>query len=265
VFGASSSLIYDTVNNELKTPRVVLSSNVKFLENPVNGTNYVGFQAPFSVAANVLWGLPSADATIAGYALTSDAVGQLSWASRYPLWATGNVYATNDVVIALYQAEYKLMIAQSAFSSSGTPFPGGQTVALEPLYTGDWREISPCRGTTSGAFALGNRFSFGNVISPPNLGGVDQNNFNPTGLATCNVMRLTSSANLNITGLLAPSPAVAQFIMVTNLNPATITLRTASGLSTAANQFLFTANLALAQNQNVTLVYDVTTARWRNF
>jgi hypothetical protein len=229
VFGASSRLTYDTVNNELIAPKVVLSNSVTFLENPVNGTNYVGFQAPFSVATNVLWGLPSADATTAGYALTSDAVGQLQWASRYPLWATGSIYATNDVVIALYQGEYKLMIAQSAFSSSGTPFPGGQTVALEPAYTGNWREISPCRGTTSGAFALGNRFSFGNVISPPNLGGVDQNNFNPAGLAACNVMRLTSSANVNITGLLAPSPAVAQFIMVTNLNPATITLRTSSG------------------------------------
>ena len=156
------------------------------------------------------------------------------------------------------------MIAQSAFSSSGTPFPGGQTVALEPLYTGDWREISPCRGTTSGAFVLGNRFSYGNVISPL-LGGASQNNYNPTGLATCNVMRLGTSGAANISGLLAPSPAVAQCIMVTNINPISITLLASSGLSTAANQFLFTANVVLAQNQNVTLLYDVTTARWRNF
>ncbi len=54
-------------------------SDLKFLEATANGTNYVGFQAPANVASNVLWTLPATDAAVSGYALISDASGNLSW------------------------------------------------------------------------------------------------------------------------------------------------------------------------------------------
>lgn len=54
-------------------------SDARFAEATANGSNYVGFQAPASVASNILWTLPATDAAVSGYALISDASGNLSW------------------------------------------------------------------------------------------------------------------------------------------------------------------------------------------
>ena len=53
--------------------------DLRFLEADANGSNYVGFQAPANVASNVLWTLPATDASVSGFALISDASGNLSW------------------------------------------------------------------------------------------------------------------------------------------------------------------------------------------
>ena len=52
-----------------------------FKEDSANGTNYVAFQAPASVAANVTWTLPGADGT-AGQFLQTDGSGTLTWADE---------------------------------------------------------------------------------------------------------------------------------------------------------------------------------------
>lgn len=44
-----------------------------------DNSNYVGLQAPTTVASDIIWTLPAADATVSGYALISDASGTLSW------------------------------------------------------------------------------------------------------------------------------------------------------------------------------------------
>ena len=54
-------------------------SDLRFGEATGHGGNWVAFQAPSTVAANVTWTLPNADATVAGHALKSDAAGNLSW------------------------------------------------------------------------------------------------------------------------------------------------------------------------------------------
>ncbi len=46
-----------------------------------DSSNWVAFQAPATVASNVTWTLPDADATTSGFALVSDAAGVLSWAA----------------------------------------------------------------------------------------------------------------------------------------------------------------------------------------
>jgi hypothetical protein len=52
-----------------------------FKEDSANGSNYVGFQAPASVAANVVWTLPDADGT-SGQRLQTDGSGTLTWADE---------------------------------------------------------------------------------------------------------------------------------------------------------------------------------------
>ena len=54
-------------------------SDARFAEATANGSNYVGFQAPASVASDILWTLPATDAAVSGYALVSDGSGTLSW------------------------------------------------------------------------------------------------------------------------------------------------------------------------------------------
>ncbi len=53
-------------------------ADLKFFEATANGTNYVGFQAPSTIAADVLWTLPDSDGT-ANQVLTTNGSGTLSW------------------------------------------------------------------------------------------------------------------------------------------------------------------------------------------
>jgi len=65
-----------TVNNNLT---LNAQSDIRFAD--ADSSNWVAFQSPATVAANVTWTLPDADATSSGQALTSNASGVLSWAS----------------------------------------------------------------------------------------------------------------------------------------------------------------------------------------
>ena len=64
------------------TGNVILDNQVdaRFREATANGTNYVGFQAPASIPADVLWTLPSTDGTSA-QVLSTNGSGTLSWAT----------------------------------------------------------------------------------------------------------------------------------------------------------------------------------------
>jgi hypothetical protein len=55
-------------------------SNIKLYEDTDNGTNYVSFKAPDTIASNVTWTLPSADGTSA-QVLSTNGSGTLSWAT----------------------------------------------------------------------------------------------------------------------------------------------------------------------------------------
>jgi hypothetical protein len=54
-------------------------SDLRFADS--DSSNWVAFQAPATVASNVTWTLPAADAGTSGFALVSDAAGTLSWAA----------------------------------------------------------------------------------------------------------------------------------------------------------------------------------------
>lgn len=66
---------------ELRGGNASLSGGqIRLYEVITNGTNYIGFQAPDSLASNLLFELPATDGT-AGQAITTDGFGILSWAS----------------------------------------------------------------------------------------------------------------------------------------------------------------------------------------
>ena len=78
---------YDLANAALPKAGGTLTGNVnldnqvgaRFYEATANGTNYVSFQAPASIAADVLWTLPATDGA-AGQVLSTNGSGTLSWA-----------------------------------------------------------------------------------------------------------------------------------------------------------------------------------------
>lgn len=119
------------------------------------------------------------------------------------------------------------------------------------LYDGSWVSL----GTLGGAFVLTG------LISPTSLGS-DQNNYSPTGLATASLIRLTASTPVNITGLAAPALG-GQVILLANIGSNTITLKNASGSSSAANRFALSADYSLAQNKSALIWYDKTSTNWR--
>ena len=50
---------------------------VRYLDS--DSSHYVGFKSPATVSSNVVWTLPSADTSVSGYVLSSNASGVLSW------------------------------------------------------------------------------------------------------------------------------------------------------------------------------------------
>ena len=56
-------------------------ADLKLYEDTDNGTNYTGFKAPASLAADIQWTLPTADGT-ANQVLKTDGSGILSWATQ---------------------------------------------------------------------------------------------------------------------------------------------------------------------------------------
>lgn len=86
--GTITAALTGTASNNLPlaggtlTGNVILDNQVdaRFREATANGTNYVGFQAPATIAADVLWTLPATDGT-SNQVLKTDGAGTLSWSA----------------------------------------------------------------------------------------------------------------------------------------------------------------------------------------
>lgn len=103
-------------------------------------------------------------------------------------------------------------------------------------------------------------FAFTGVLAPSQITS-DQNNYNPTNLSTAAVLRLSSDALRNITGL--QGGASGRTLFVHNVGSNNIVLKDESASSTAANRFALTADLTLSADSVAILQYDSTSSRWR--
>ncbi len=112
-------------------------SNIKLYEDTDNGTNYVSFKAPDTIAANVTWTLPSADGT-SNQVLTTNGTGTLSWstASGSSQWTTSGsniYYTTGNVGIGTATPTFAtgggLQVSHSSFAS--VRVTGGSNTGLD--------------------------------------------------------------------------------------------------------------------------------------
>ncbi len=101
------------------------------------------------------------------------------------------------------------------------------------------------------------------TISPASL-SASQNDWNPTGLSGAGAIRVTSSNDIDITGLTAVGDT--RLLWIHNANASggkTITLKDESSSSTGANRFALVRDLVLSPEESAALQYDATTQRWR--
>lgn len=107
-----------------------------------------------------------------------------------------------------------------------------------------------------------NPFALPADITPAAL-SADQNNYNPTGLATADVLRLESSGTpRNITGL--AGGADGRIILIRNIGATyNVVLKNESASSDADKRFALGGNdVSVGPGQGVILQYDATLSRW---
>lgn len=110
--------------------------------------------------------------------------------------------------------------------------------------------------------AIPGELAYTGVISPAALGS-NTNDWAPTGVATATVIRASASTSINLTGILAAA-ADGTLKVVHNVGTSfNITLTNQDTASAAANRFIFARAIVLRPSDAVTLMYDLTSARWR--
>jgi hypothetical protein len=76
----TDTLTNKTLGSAVATTALTLNATAELRLADTDSSHYVGFKAPGTVSTNKIWTLPAADGT-AGYALTTDGSGTLSWAA----------------------------------------------------------------------------------------------------------------------------------------------------------------------------------------
>lgn len=108
---------------------------------------------------------------------------------------------------------------------------------------------------------ISSSFTLAGVLSPSQITS-NQNDYNPTDLSTATILRLTSDASRNITGL--QGGASGRIIGIINVGSNNIVLKKDDGAtSTAANRFDFSNDVTLSAKHGCIMIYDSTSSRWR--
>lgn len=110
------------------------------------------------------------------------------------------------------------------------------------------------------------QFSFSGILEPAALNS-DTNDWAPTGVATASTIRMSSSAAINLTGILAPAVDGTIMVLENVGDTYAITLSPSSTSSAAANRFLIPKPIIVGPNSSVVLKYDkdASVPRWRLF
>jgi hypothetical protein len=148
----------------------------------------------------------------------------------------------------------------TAAANAVVPATNAAGTTTEKITLGGIRDLAHAsRHQTGGADAIEP------VIVTPSSLSASQNNYSPGG---CDILRLSSSTAIDITGLVAPSVDGAMRLVV-NVNASggsAITLKHESASSTAANRFRNTTGgdfILPADGGSAVLTYSTAISRWR--
>ncbi len=213
-------------------------------------------------------GTPTAlqDMTLLGVGTTADSTNPFSATLNNALWSALTVADGGDGDL-----RYK-MSKESAASTLSLLFQDNFSGRAEIGLTGDddfhfktsadgssWADALLFDKAT-GSSKINSGFFLTGSISPTQI-TADQNDYNPSGLSGASVLRLSTDASRNITGL--SGGGAGRVAAVVNVGTNAIVLKNASTSSSAGNRFSFSADVTLAAKQSVVLWYDSTDARWK--
>lgn len=102
-------------------------SDLRFAD--ADSSNWVAFQAPATIAANVTWTLPATDASVSGYALKSNGSGQLSWGLAGGALGSGanQIFYENDQTVT---GNYSITAGKNAMTAGPVTVNSGVTVTV---------------------------------------------------------------------------------------------------------------------------------------
>jgi hypothetical protein len=118
-------------------------------------------------------------------------------------------------------------------------------------------------GTFNQDVNFSGQFALGGILTTTALTG-NTNDWNPAGHATANVLRISSTSSINLTGIVAPSPASNRLFVVYNVGSPQIAFVDQSNLSLVGNRFIFGNNRTLQANEGLLLWYDTVSGGWRS-
>ncbi len=108
----------------------------------------------------------------------------------------------------------------------------------------------------------------GIIITPPQL-LADQDDYNPTGFSTCNMIRQDINGQRVITGFVAPPAGVNRIFGICNLSASSnIKFKNNDNSSAAPNRLLLRDNgpdKSIKENETAVFWYDHTNLRWRPY
>jgi hypothetical protein len=149
----------------------------------------------------------------------------------------------------------------STISNTGTvTLPTATTTLVGRDTTDTLTNKSLTAPVVTGTADVQQALTFSGDITPSQI-TADQNDYAPTGFSTATVVRISTDASRNITGLAGGSDGRAIFVI--NVGSFAAVLKDEGAGSTAANRFGFGADLTLSSKQGCALLYDSTASRWR--
>lgn len=123
---------------------------------------------------------------------------------------------------------------------------------------GDWL-VSENSGGSLGKIDV-SRFPIGGIISPSQITS-NQNDYNPTGFAGADIVRISTNALRLITGFVAPSNSKSK--QLCNIGTESIVITAQDASSSAANRLDARRDIVIAPNSSIIIWYDSVSSRWR--